>query len=232
VTYVFRLKGVAADADVAVRRRDDASRPWTRLPAVHSITHPCSGKAYAKNGYEAEILGCRDEILRRLKHVPYGRHAAEFVLPCGYRDEALERTCRGEFLFLRAWNQRDNPESTGYVPWNAEYGYYGIGGFQTASYDAVMEAREPKARYYADDVAALNRAVDEVFRSGGIFYAMWHADRYRNSVIYDPRPGIDGVQGSTFMQHLAHVSGRLDVWYVANGWLYAYRYVAENAHVD
>jgi len=39
------------------------------------------------------------------------------------------------------------------------------------------------------------------------------------------------VQGSTLVQHLAHVANRKDVWYVANGWLYSYRYVAENAQV-
>ena len=33
------------------------------------------------------------------------------------------------------------------------------------------------------------------------------------------------------MQHLAYVANRNDVWYVANGWLYSYHYVAENAQV-
>jgi len=208
--------------------RGDAS--WE--PAVHTRTHPCNAKAYAVAGYQAEILGCRDDILERLDHIPYGRRVFEFILPCGYEDAGVERTCRGVFLLLRDWNNGDNPSSAGYLPWNVEGKYYGLGAFQTKSYDAVMELRGPKGRYYAEDVAALNRAVDEVFDRGGIFYAMWHADRYRNSVVYDARPGVDGVQGSTLMQHFAHASGRPDVWYVANGWLYSYRYVAENAHVD
>jgi hypothetical protein len=71
-----------------------------------------------------------------------------------------------------------------------------------------------------------------VYRQGGIFYAMWHADRYENSVLYDARPGVDGVAGSTLMQHFAHVANRRDVWYVANGWLYSYRFVAEHAEVS
>ena len=45
------------------------------------------------------------------------------------------------------------------------------------------------------------------------------------------RTGIDGRRGSTLMQHFAHLAGRRDVWYVANGWLYSCRYVAENARV-
>lgn len=60
---------------------------------------------------------------------------------------------------------------------------------------------------------------------------MWHPDRYSNSVIHDPRPPVEGVQGSSLIQHLAHVAHRKDVWYVANGWLHCYRYVAENAKV-
>jgi hypothetical protein len=95
-----------------------------------------------------------------------------------------------------------------------------------------MEVRVPKGRYYAEDVAVLNRAFDRVYEQGGIFYAMWHADRYQNSVLYDTRPGVDGEAGSTLMQHFAHVANRRDVWYVANGWLYCYRYVAQHAEVS
>ena len=74
--------------------------------------------------------------------------------------------------------------------------------------------------------------VNTQVKAGGIFYALWHPDRFRNSVLYDPSPGVDGVRGSTLMQHLAYVANRKDVWYVANGWLYSYRYVAENACVE
>ena len=41
----------------------------------------------------------------------------------------------------------------------------------------------------------------------------------------------DYVQGSSPIQHLAHVAHRKDVWSVANGWLHCYRYVAEHAQV-
>ena len=95
----------------------------------------------------------------------------------------------------------------------------------------MLEKREPKGRFFAADVAELNAAFDKVCQDGGIFYALWHPDRFRNSILYDPRPGVDGVRGSTLMQHLAHVANRKDVWYVANGWLYSYRYVAEHARV-
>ena len=55
---------------------------------------------------------------------------------------------------------------------------------------------------------------------------------YPVTVLYDARPGVDGVAGSTLMQHFAHVAKRRDVWYVANGWLYSYRFVTEHAEVS
>ena len=202
-------------------------------PAVHSRTHPCSEAAYLENGYEAEILGGRDDILENLEGIPYGPFVFEFILPCGYQDEAVKEASAGEFLFLRAWDNEDHLgfAETRYTPWNEEHQFYGIGGHQTKSYDSVLEARDPSGRYFAEDVQELNDAFDQVYQRGGIFYAMFHSDRYRNSVLYDPRPGIDGQQGSSLMQHLEYVSGRPEVWYVANGWLYAYRYAAQHMRV-
>jgi hypothetical protein len=207
-------------------RRDNS---WE--PAVHGRTHPKGPPEYAILGYQAEILGCREDILKHLRNIPYGQYVYEHILTYGLEDEMIYRTDAGRFLLLRGFNWFDNPQSTDYIPWNKKYEYYGVGGLNTKGYDSVFERREPKGRYYAADVAELNDAFDKVHRAGGLFYALWHPDRFRNSVLYDPRPGIDGVRGSTLMQHLAHVAGRRDVWYVANGWLYSYRYVAENASV-
>lgn len=208
---------------------DRRDRGWE--PAVHGRTHPNNAAAYRVHGYRQEILGCRDDILGHLRDIPYGQHVFEHILTYGYQDETIQRTGAGEFLFLRGFNWHDNPASTEYAAWNPMYRFYGIGGLSTKGYDALLERREPKGRYYARDVAELDEAFDRVYRASGIFYALWHADRFRNSVLYDPSPGEDGVRGSTLMQHLAHVANRKDVWYVANGWLYSYRYVAENARV-
>ena len=147
-------------------------------------------------------------------------------------DEAILSTDAGEFLFLRGFNWDDNPTSSDYIPWNKKYNLYGVGGLNTKGYDTMLEKRDPKGRTFAQDVAELNKAFAQTHQAGGIFYALRHPDRFRNSVLYDPRPGIDGVQGSMLMQYLAYVANRKDVWYVANGWLYSYHYVAENARVS
>ena len=166
---------------------DPGDQSWE--PAVHTRHHPCNAKAYLAGGYAEEIVGCRDDILEKLRGIPYGQHVFEFILPCGYHDDAVEQSAAGQFLFVRDWNGRDNPASADYASWNVNRRYYGIGGEQTTSYDAVMEKRRPKGRYYAEDAASLNRAFDAVRERGGVFYAMWHADRYENSVLYDVRPG-------------------------------------------
>lgn len=200
-------------------------------PAVHAQTHPGSEKAYSVRGYKSEILGCRDEILQHLRYIPFGQHIFEHILTSGYFDETLLNTDISEFLFLRGFNGHDNPSSTDYAAWDALRRFYGVGGLSGKAYDPVFARRNPKGRFCESDVTELNSAVDALFKAGDICYVMWHPDRYLNSVLYDPRPGQDGVQGSTLVQHLSHIANRTDVWYVANGWLYSYRYVAEHVSV-
>jgi len=224
--------GSAPDKAMWQRMQEELDREdlsWE--PAVHTRTHPCSVNAYSVQGYQKEILGCRDDILKNLRKIPYGQHVFEYILPCGYHDNLLAATAAGEFLFLRAFNGHDNPASIGYGAWNPKHRYYDQAGYETKSYDSVLERRPPKGRYYAAGVALLNAAFDAVYQKGGVFYAMWHSDRYENSVIHDPRPGVDGVAGSILIRHFAHVANRRDVWCAANGWLYSYHYVAQNAKV-
>lgn len=206
-------------------------RDFSWEPAVHGQTHPKDAAAYSMRGYQAEILGCREDILQRLRNIPYGQYVYEHILTHGYIDETLCQTDAGEFLFLRGFNWLDNPSSAQYVPWDAKHRFYGVGGLNTKGYDRILEKRDPKGRFFAVDVAELNAAFDKVCQAGGVFYALWHPDRFRNSILYDPSPGLDGQRGSTLVQHLAHVANRKDIWYAANGWLYSYRYLAEHARV-
>ncbi|MFA5102634.1 MAG: DUF2341 domain-containing protein [Candidatus Thermoplasmatota archaeon] len=223
---------MAGGASMWARMQDELNyHDYSWEPAVHTRTHPCSASAYLTNGYTWEILGCRNDILENLTNIPFGPYVSLFILPCGYEDGSVESTAAHEFLFLRDWTGSDHPASTIYSPWNTAYNYYGIGGLETKAYDVVFQSRSPAGRYYASDVANLNNAFTTVYNNGGIFYAMFHSDRYSNSVIYDPSPGVDGVSGSSLMQHLSYIANWTDVWYVANGWLYSYHYVAENAVV-
>ena len=150
-------------------------------PAVHGQTHPKNAAAYAIRGYQAELLGCRTDILQRLLNIPYGQHIFEHILTHGYVDETILNTDAGEFLFLRGFNWLDNPTSNDYVPWDQKHRFYGVGGLNTKGYDALLETRDPKGRYYEEDVDDLNDAFDQTYQGGGIFYALWHPDRYRTA---------------------------------------------------
>ena len=231
LSIAINSRSAGGEAVWRVMQEELDRKDFSWEPAVHGRTHPKDAPAYAVHGYRQEILGCREDILKHLHNIPYGQHVFEHILTHGYVDDTILSTDAGEFLFLRGFNWLDNPTSTGYAPWSAKFRLYGVAGLNTKGYDTMLEQREPKGRFFAKDVAELNAAFDQVHESGGIFYALWHPDRFRNSVLYDPSPGVDGVHGSTLMQHLAHVANRKDVWYVANGWLYSYRYVAQNARV-
>jgi len=232
LSIAINSRSAGGEATWRIMQEELDRRDFSWEPAVHGQTHPKDAAAYAIRGYKQEILGCRDDMLKRLRNIPYGQYIFEHILTHGYVDDAILSTDADEFLFLRGFNWDDNPASSHYVPWNKKYNLYGVGGLNTKGYDTMLEKREPKGRYFAQDVAELNEAFAKTHQAGGIFYALWHPDRFRNSVLYDPRPGIDGVRGSTLMQHLAYVANRKDVWYVANRWLYSYHYVAENVRVS
>jgi hypothetical protein len=197
-------------------------------PAVHTRTHPCTQSAYEAHGYEWEILGCRDDILNGLTNISYGNYIFEFILPCGYPDATYDPnynnpsdhmvwiTSSEEFLFLRAWiAYTDNLWSTDYASWNSTYKYY-YGMPHTKGYDNLFGGG-------SSAVTELNTAFDTVYNNHGVFSGVFHPSSYSNSVIYS--------SGSVLMQHLSHVANRKDVWYPANGWMYSYRMVAENALV-
>ncbi len=225
-----QLSGGSSMWDRMQEELDAGDNSWE--PAVHTRTHPCDSSAYNNNGYESEIIGCRDDILANLANMPFGQYVFTFILPCGYEDSSIASTAAGEFILVRDWTGYDHLWSTVYALWNSTFNYYGSGALETKAYDAVFESRSPAGRYYTSDVTNLNSAFDTVYNSGGIFYGMWHSDRYSNSIIHSTDTPVEGVSGSSFMQHLAHVANRNDVWYVANGWLHAYRMVAQNARVS
>ena len=231
VSIAINTRGAGGEAfwQTLQTELDRGDHSWE--PAVHAETHPCSVAAYAVRGYRSEILGCRDQLLDRLRNIPWGPHIFEHILTCGYYDASVLATSAGQFVLVRGYNAHDNPTSVDYASWNAEHRFYGVGGLSYKAYDAVFQSREPAGRYYREDVAALDAAFDRVYADGRICYAMWHPDRYRNSVIHDARPPVEGAQGSSLIQHLTHVARRPDVWYVPNGWLHCYRYVAEHAQV-
>ncbi len=239
-TYVFQLSGEVQE--LTASRRDGSGDLWTPLapkPPGESLNgvegfrvDPETRRAYVSVGFKSlPTIYLTFSGAEQVEFVEIARYF-EHILTCGYYDDSVLATSARQFVLVRGYNSRDNPTSVDYASWDTEHGFYGVGGLSYKAYDAVFQRRRPAGRYYREDVEALNAAFDEVHGAGQIFYAMWHPDRYQNSVIHDVRPPIEGVQGSSLVQHLEHLARRTDVWYAANGWLHCYRYVAENARVE
>ena len=216
----------AAKWDRMQEQLDLQDNSWE--PAVHTRTHPCdeSGSGYVAFGYDWEILGAAQDILTKLHNIPFGHYVFTFVLPCGYLDSTIESTAAGQFIIIRNGGGTIND----YAPFDSIYNYY-HGDLNIIGIDDLLTSRRPWGGYYADWVAELNSAFDTVYNNGGIFYMLYHSEIYRNEIIYSLDPPVDGISGSTLMQHWNHVANRTDLWYVAIGWLYSYKMVADRVTV-
>jgi len=214
----------AAKWDRMQEELDFADNSWE--PAVHTRTHPCDASQYG-GGYDWQIIGAAQDILTKLHNIPFGQYVFTFVLPCGYWDNTLQSTAAGQFISLRPGGDGTIND---YAPFDPTYNYY-FGDLAIYGLDGLLMSRRPWGRYYADWVAELNSAFDTVYNNGGIFYELFHAEDYGNKIMYSLDPPVDGVSGSTLMQHWNYVSNRNDVWYTAFGWLYSYKMAADNVTV-
>lgn len=88
-----------------------------------------------------------------------------------------------------------------------------------ARYTQVVQKRGGIAKSGRTNVPELNAKFDEVYRRGGIYSFLSHPQ------------WLDFGPDKFYEQHLAHVGGRPDVWYVPMGPLYAYRTVREETQV-
>lgn len=202
-------------------------RLWARLQraiangheiGAHSRRHPCCFPETALfcflsfNHYE--IAGSRADILAHTDQP----HVWSWAYPCGNcsaRRFIQRRVARAGYVVARAYS-RQLPDLQTYDanPFAA--------GFTQAvqkSNTAVWNAKESTEPARAD-VPVVNAKFDEVYAAGGIYSFVTH-----------PR-WLDYGPTGFYEQHLAHIGGRDDLWYVPMGPLYAYRVLSEHASVQ
>jgi hypothetical protein len=178
--------------------------------SAHSRTHP--QPPYAD--YDAEIGGCKDDIINHLD-LPYKKGMKEYVWswvePSGESD-AMVLQKLGEYKYLAS--------RTVAIP-NTDI-WQGTGGASPwASFDAVnnLYARAvPSVFLDAYSLANANTVFDKVHASGGIYLVYGHI-------------GSSWNVGDQYYEHLQHVKGKADVWYVGFGQTYAYHYTQKVAKV-
>jgi len=168
----------------------------------HTIYHSCDPETYQLHGYDTEIVGSRD-LIRLYLTFPAHPYIPLFMEPCGYSDDTLQSwVTTGDYLISRSVV---DPLS-GFAPWDQVAGRYSRYG---VTYD-----------WWGNDTQsamnAANALFDSTLAAGGIYHFMDH-----------PWQTGHFVAGSYEMQHLNHIKGRTNVWYVPFGQMYLYHYLQE-----
>ena len=178
--------------------------------ASHSRTHACTQADYQSTGYTYQIQGSRDDILTNL-NLPHP-YVPVYIEPCGYEDAQVRQgIVDASYLTTRGWQAP--PTQNSFSSWGSD-----------GSYQRAMYSYDTWAWGWYNGTAAqfaeANSSFDAVYNNGGIYHLVDHPW----TQLWD--------NGSYLVQHINHISNRLDVWYAAYGELYLYHYVQERGMVN
>lgn len=182
----------------------------------HARTHPCqrpTTDAFCSEAYnDYEIKGSKADILRRTQQ-PY---VWTWCYPCGHCADkrfVQERIAAAGYIVARNYPGED--QQLHVVPdlqtWDSNP--------YNAAYTQVVQKGSRSGKGNRTDVAVNNAKFDEVYQGGGIYNFLSHPQ------------WLDFGPDGFYERHLAHISGRPDVWYVPMGPLYAYRAIFEHTEV-
>ncbi|MBL8214479.1 MAG: polysaccharide deacetylase family protein [Bryobacterales bacterium] len=181
----------------------------------HSRQHPCKkpdSEDFCAAAYtDYEIAGSRDDILR-LTQQPY---VWSWCYPCGNCATypfIQKRIAAAGYVVARNY---PNELTNGHV--RPDIQDFDSNAMNTG-YTQVVQHRNGR-KDDTIDVAAINAKFDEVYRKGGIYHFMSHPQ------------WLDFGPDGFYEQHLRHVSGKKDAWYVPMGPLYAFRTIRDSTAV-
>ncbi|MCD6374226.1 MAG: hypothetical protein J7L94_01780 [Caldisericaceae bacterium] len=177
----------------------------------HTNTHP-DPKPYSD--YEYEVLDSRQEIIDQL-NLPTlfsnGKHeyVYSYIAPHGYSDTVIDSLIGvGKYLVNRMYY----PDFYGFSEWDEKTKTFGRIG--------VSKAMDPPKSQLGwgigtNDINELNGAFNYAYDNQTVYHLMFH-------------PNVVEWDKSYTTDHLAYISNRKDVWYVALGHLYPYHLAQSN----
>jgi hypothetical protein len=176
--------------------------------ASHSRTHPCTDAEYLDaGGYVAQISGSRDDILGNLTlDYPY---VPAFIEPCGFSSPGVRQAVvEAGYLADRMF---DATSGDYFASWGSDGSYERV----PETYNTWNWSGSGSAAFRDE----ANAAFDSTYANGGVYHLVDH-----------PWQGYWSA-GPYLTQHIEHIAGRNDVWYVGFGHLYLYHYVQERGQV-
>jgi hypothetical protein len=187
---------------------------WSRIQAkidngfVEVANHTRTHTSVPYADWEDELSTFRDELISNLDLPDIQKKGSEeyitaFIEPYGSWSATLS-THLGQYKYLSDRAYADGG-GTDFTSWNARYGTYERALFMVEAGSTGTE-----------DLDTLNSAFDAVYAAGGIYHLVSH-----------PLCVSDWTPSGYLSQHLDHIEGKTDVWYVPFGALYMYHYCQE-----
>jgi hypothetical protein len=170
--------------------------------AAHSRTHP--PLPYAN--YRSEVWGCVNDLQTNLSFPALSRRGETgyiyvWIAPNGRYDSVVDSLMSvSDLLVNRLYDMGDTTFST----WEVSRQHF-------APINPTIEIGAPSWGGGETRLPVLNARFDSVTAHGGIYHMMWH-----------PQTLAPDVGAAYLKEHLQHISGRNDIWYVNFGHLYLY----------
>ncbi len=172
--------------------------------SAHSRTHP----SMPYKDYPGEVIGCIDDILTNLTMPPLFRKGDQgyvyvWIAPNGRSNATVDSLLTERNILV---NRLYGTGDTSFSAWAPSSQHF-------LPIDPTLEIGNPSWGGGETRINVLNATFDSVTAHGGIYHFMWH-----------PQTLYPDIGKAYLSDHLKHVSGHNDLWYVNLGHLYLYHY--------
>ncbi len=172
--------------------------------SAHSRTHP----AMPYKDYPGEVAGCIGDILSNLTMPPLFQKGDQgyvyvWIAPNGQSNATVDSLLTQRNILV---NRLYGTGDTAFSAWAPAAQHF-------LPINPTLEIGNPSWGGGETRIGVLNATFDSVTARGGIYHFMWH-----------PQTLYPDIQKAYLSDHLKHVSGRNDIWYVNLGHLYLYHY--------